>query len=236
MSESNKIKIPIIVVTLIFVTTFGNVTAQSINKSDTQCPVVSVSCVGSNRCYEDPYLFRADVSGASADLKLSYEWTVIGGRIIRGQGTPQITVIGSRSRKAVIYRNGRSVEESVLDPYTATVKLTGVPAACVTKTTASLSLIIDRPRPVTIVEEFGRLNFQQLKPKLDNFAFALRNDPGAIGYIVSEGKWPLEKRAMVYLVESQKINPGRITYEERAKTKEPNVKLFLVPAGAVPPQ
>ena len=236
MSESNKIKIPIIVVMLICVTTFGNAAPESINKSDTQCPVVSVSCVSSNRCYEDPYLFRADVSGVSADLKLSYEWTVIGGRIISGQGTPQITVIGNRSRKERVFRDGGWVEETILDPYTAVVNLTGVPAECRDKSTATVSLIIERPPPVSIVEEFGRLSFQQLKPKLDNFAGVLRNSPGSTGHILSEGKWTLKKRAMAYLVETQELDPARITYGERAKTKEPNVKLFLVPAGAALPQ
>lgn len=218
---------------LVFATnTFG----QSSDAANRACPSVSVSCVSGKSCYEDPYSFRADVSGASADLTLSFEWTVIGGRIISGQGTPQITVIGNRSSKLVVYRDGRFVEEMVLDPYTVVVKLTGVPAACGNKTTASMSLIVDRPPPITIVEEFGRVTFQQLKPKLDNFARALHNAPGATGYIVSEGKWPSQKRAIEYLVETQKLNASRINYVERIKTKKLNVKLFLVPAGATPPK
>lgn len=219
---------------LVFAT---NAFAQSSNAPNATCPVVSVSCVGGKTfCHEDPYAFRAEVSGASPDLTLSYEWTVIGGRIISGQGTQQITVIGNRSHKVVVYRDGRFVEEMVLDPYTATVKVTGGPAACDNKSTASISLIIDPPPPILIVEEFGRLSFQQLKPKLDNFARVLRNAPGATGYIESEGKWTLKERAMAYLVATQELDPARIGYGERAKKKELNVKLFLIPAGAVPPQ
>jgi hypothetical protein len=213
-----------------------NTFAQSSDVANRPCPSVSVSCVSSKYCFEDPYEFRADVSGASSDLKLSFEWTVVGGRIINGQGTPQITVVGDRTRRMVSHE-GRWVEEMVLDPITAVVKLTGGPAECAMKLTASISFLNERNvPPISIVDEFGRLSFQPVKPRLDNFAMLLRNHPLATGYIVSEGEWPLEKRAMVYLVETKQIDAARLHYVQRNKTKDLNIKLFLVPPGATPPK
>jgi hypothetical protein len=53
--------------------------------------------------------------------------------------------------------------------------------------------------------------------------------------MVSEGKWSLEKRAMEYLVTKHDLNADRLKYVERKKMAAPNVKLFLVPQGATPP-
>jgi hypothetical protein len=92
------------------------------------------------------------------------------------------------------------------------------------------------PSAVTKVEEFGPLLFRDLKPKLDSFAQTFRMQPGSVGYIVSEGKWPSLKRAIEYLVKKQGLNAERLVYAEKKKQDELKVKLYLIPIGASPPQ
>ncbi len=193
-----------------------------------------VSCLNSNACSDDPYSLRAYVKDASPALKLSYGWTVRGGRIVSGQGTPQVTVIGDRTLR-VVNRGGRWTEEMLLGSLTATVILTGAPSQCV-NTAASLSMMVGDHWPrFQLVQEFGRVSFSQLKTNLDSFAQVLQSQPGAMGYIVSEGNWPFEKRAKEYLLVKQKLTADRVKYVARKKTKELNVKLYLVPSGATPP-
>lgn len=120
--------------------------------------------------------------------------------------------------------------------FSATVKLIGAPPQCV-HTVASMAFIMeeDMVPPVTTIGEFGPISFSQVKARLENFARVLANNPGAMGYVVSESKWPLQKRAMEYLVSQHKLQPDRVKYVNRNKTKDLKVKLYLVPQGARPP-
>jgi hypothetical protein len=91
------------------------------------------------------------------------------------------------------------------------------------------------PKP-KVIEEFGNISFKDTKTRLDSFAYQLRNQRGATAYIVSEGNWPQAKRAVDYLVGTKGIDDGRITYVSKNRTKRLNVKLYVVPAGALPPR
>ena len=198
---------------LAVVATASNGLAQS------SCPTVSVSCVGTN-CYEPPFFFLASVSNLDPTQKISFEWTVANGEIVAGQGTWVIKVVASPVNQTV----------------TASVKLIGAPPEC-TGTTASISYIDERgmvPKP-KVIEEFGSISFKDTKTRLDSFAYQLGNQPGATAYIVSEGNWSQAKRAMDYLVGTKGIDDGRITYVSKSRTKRVNVKLYVVPAGALPP-
>ena len=232
MRDGNKTELPIMVVILIFVTTVGNVAAQS--QSETRCPSVSVSLIESPRPEQDPWSFVATVGNVSPDLKLSYEWTARNGQVVSGQGTPQVKVLGNRVRK-IFNRDGRIVEELQLESFTATVAVRGAPSDC-DKPRASMSFIGGPPPPpVTKADEFGPLSFRNLKLKLDNFAQMFRMQPGSVGYIISEGKWPLQKRAIEYLVEKQGLDSERLKYVEKEKARDLKVKLYLIPPGASPP-
>jgi len=74
-----------------------------------------------------------------------------------------------------------------------------------------------------------------VKWRLDSFAIHLRNQPGAMGYIVTDGKWSKAKRAIEYLV-TKGLNAERLRYVPGNKKKLLVIKLYLVPAGAVPPK
>ena len=203
----------IAIAVLVLGATVSNGIAQS------SCPTVSVSCASTN-CYESPFFFLASVSNPVPTQKISFEWTVANGQIVAGQGTSLIKVIATPVNLTV----------------TASVKLIGAPPEC-TGTTASISYIDERGMvpPAKVIEEFGNISFKATKTRLDSYASQLQNQPGATAYIVSEGNWPHAKRAMDYLVGTKGIDDGRITYVSKSRTKRVNVKLYIVPAGALPP-
>ena len=207
--------------------------AQSV-QSDTRCPTVSVSFLDGYPNAPGPWSYVATVGNASPDLKLSYDWTARNGQIVDGQGTPQVKVLGNRVRRLVVNRDGRIVEELELESFTATVTVKGVAPQC-SGTTASMSYIPGIAPAITKADEFGALSFQQVKIRLDAFAQMFRIHPGSAVYIVSEGKWSLQKRAFDYLVKKQGLNAERLTYVEKKKTDQLTVKLYLIPQGASPP-
>lgn len=187
--------------------------------AQSSCPTVSVSCVGTS-CYEPPFFFLASVSNADPTQKISFEWTVANGQIVAGQGTSAIKVVGNRDNGTL----------------TASVKLVGAPPECKT-TTASMSLIDERGMvpPAKLIEEFGNVSADEVKWRLDSFANHLRNQPGAMGYIVSDGKWLKAKRAVEYLL-TKGIDAERLRYVPGNKKKLLVIKLYVVPSGAVPPK
>jgi hypothetical protein len=201
--------------TLIFLFCQISALAQS-NAPEPHCPRVSVSSTGNNSSTESPFSFVANVTDACPNQSFSYEWTIYNGMVVQGQGSSKIKVIGKR-------------------PLTATVKLTGLPAACV-NAVASMSFIPGPPPPpVRQIDEFGSVSFQKLKPHLDQFALQLRNSPGSMGSIVSTRKWPLAKKAVNYLLSKHDIPAERMLFVDQKKKGPMLVKLYIVPAGAVPP-
>src|SRR2546426_9097832 len=53
------------------------------------CPTVTVSCP-SDLGNDKPLIFTASIIGGDPRAILTYKWTVYGGTIIQGQGTPTI--------------------------------------------------------------------------------------------------------------------------------------------------
>ena len=199
-----------------------------------KCPRVMVSCVGTNGC-EPPYYFLASVTNGDPTQKISFEWSVFNGRIIAGQGISVVKVVANQVTRT-FNRNGKLVTEvRNQGSLTASVKLVGASPDC--KDIAASMTFVDESDlvpPVVLVEEFGNISLNDVKMRLDSFASRLRNAPGSMGYIVSDGKWSKAKPAIEYLV-TKGINAERLRYVP-GKNKLPRIKLYVVPAGAVPPK
>lgn len=199
---------------------------KEISKSDPQCPTVSVSCP-SQREDGQPLTFVVTVNGADPEAVLTYTWTTYGGTIIEGQGSPTIKLKAERWK-------GQS--------FTATVTIGGLNPAC--SSTASCSLLPGLPPPPrSKFASYGVLPRKQEKERLDNFAAMLKNQPGAMGYILS---YPARRqtgtasaageRARVHLVKEHSIEVGRIVTVAGGLKKKLTVDLWIVPTGAIPPK
>jgi len=189
------------------------------------CPTISISCPTDLVTAGQPATVSVNVSGGG-NFNVTYNWTVSGGTITGGQGTPSITIDTSGLA-------GQSV--------TATVELGGLPPECdrtesCTFTVQGQAEII-QPRKF---DEYADLRFNDEKARLDNFAIQLQQDPGTQGYYVIFGSCDGEAdqrsaRAVDYLVSNRGIDRSRITVVNGGCREQLTVELWLRPTGAVEP-
>lgn len=187
------------------------------------CPTVTVTCPDS-ATENAPVTFTANLSGGSANVTPTYNWTVSAGRIISGEGTTSITVdtagLAGQTIRATLDVGGYGMP---------------CPASC------SVSLPIDlKPRKF---DEYYDIARNDEKARLDNYAIQLQSEPGAQGYIII---YPSEKaksnaaqeratRISDYLVNSRGIDASRFTVTMGRARENWMIELWIVPQGAPPP-
>jgi hypothetical protein len=114
------------------------------------------------------------------------------------------------------------------------------PEPTVAPTPADIPAVTPTPQQF---DTYGRIARNDEKARLDNFAVALQNDPGATGYIIAYGgrRGPAGEAqtradfAKNYLVNSRGIDPGRLVTVDGGFREEATTELWLVPSGATPP-
>ncbi|MDX6696511.1 MAG: hypothetical protein QOF02_4114 [Blastocatellia bacterium] len=178
----------------------------------------------------DLITFSSDVSygGSSA---LNYTWTIspAGAKIVRGSGTPTITVdtsgLGGQPVSAIIVVDDGSGDRSCRQSARATTDVIKPPEA----------VIFDRVPPVT---------YDDLKARLDNLAIELQNTPTAQGYIFvytapssRPGQYErLSKRVSDYLTQKRQIDSSRLVILNGGNRETDFYEFWIVPQGARPPQ
>ncbi|MDQ3907506.1 MAG: hypothetical protein M3268_04095, partial [Acidobacteriota bacterium] len=133
------------------------------------CPNISVSCPTPG-APGAPATFTADLSGGTAGRTPAFNWVVTGGTITSGQGTSSITVDTA----------GLSGSE-----LRATVEVAGYGPRC----SASCATAIPKPPPPPPAQprpfdEYGEIQRDDEKARLDNFAAELQSNPSAQGYYI----------------------------------------------------
>jgi len=186
------------------------------------CPTIQVACpdpISENQ----PITFSANIAGTLTGIT-GYNWTISAGRILRGQGTPSITVdisgLAGQTVRADLDVRGFNIP---------------CPASC------SVSVPIPlRPRKF---DEYPDIAFNDEKARLDNFAIQLQGEPGAKGYIIvhppnrarSGDAQKRARRINDYLVNTRGIDAGRIVTTINGAGDEWVFELWIVPEGAPPP-
>ena len=195
---------------------FISMTAFSGVSQEYQCPTVRVECVSLPDCCPSPVEFVVRLSGPQPPV-VSYKWTVSAGGIVRGQGTTSIKVISPR-----------------WESLTATVEIFGPDPKC--PRVASFTIICEAPLSVRLFDQYSSLSFAKEKLRLDQFARQLKNEPTSRGYILVAGNGSQAKRAKEYLVTHHSLEADRVVaMSKRLKSANPRTRLFIVPAGALPP-
>ena len=187
------------------------------------CPSVAIYCPDTVPAGQ-PVTFTANVSGGTPNINPTYNWTVSAGTITSGQGTTSITVdtagLGGR-------------------PITAKVEVMGYNLECNASCTTQVP---ERPISSTF-DEYGNIARDDEKARLDNFAVALQNAPGARGYyIIYPGRntrpGEADRRAAFareYLMNTRGIESRRIVTLVGAPSDALTIRLWIVPEGADPP-
>ena len=139
------------------------------------------------------------------------------GEIVSGQGTRSIKVVAP--------------DWSSL---TASLSVIGLPTQCA-GVTASMTVFREHVPTAQLFDQFGSAPFAKVRPRLDNFAEQLRNQPGAMGFILVNGEWGLAEGAKSYLVTQHGIEAERIVNVRKKRSRRLIIKLYIVPAGAIPP-
>ena len=158
-----------------------------------------------------------------------FKWTVSAGTIMTGQGTDVITVDTT----------GLGGQE-----LTATAELVGAPPGC--RASASTTTQVNAPPDACDYrfDEYGDINFEDEKARLDNFAIQLLNVPMSIGSIhMSAGQVTFKNEARErlgriksYLVNVRNIDPSRIVTADCGFTQELIIRLRIVPFGSTLPE
>lgn len=190
------------------------------------CPTISVSGPSDVAQPGDTMTFTANVNGGSQS-SVTYNWTVSQGEIVRGQGTPVITVQTTSGMA------GANV--------TATVEVGNLCVAC-TDRTASATAGISAPPPVPTanqIAEIGAGPADVVKANLDPFFSELSNNPNATGYIINYGP-PKEvarrEKDIRAAIKFRNFDISRVTIVNGGdKGMGVRTVLFVVPAGAPNP-
>ncbi len=188
------------------------------------CPNVSIYCPDTVTLGQ-PVTFTANASGGTPGVTATYRWTVSAGSITSGQGTPSITVDTTGL-------GGQAI--------TAKVEVLGYEMDC----SASCTAQVPQPPRRKSFDEFGNIARDDEKARLDLFAIQLQNEPGARGYIVvypGARSRPNEAqrradRAREYLVNTRGMEASRIITTVGPTRDAFTVQLWIVPAGAEPPE
>lgn len=187
------------------------------------CPSISIYCPGAVTLGQ-PVTFSANISGGDAGVTPIYNWKVSAGTITSGQGTPSITVDAT----------GLAGQ-----PITATLAMGGYNLDCTATCTTQIPVRVENRK----FDEYGNINRDDEKARLDNFAIQLQQEPDAKGYIIvyagRRGRpgdaQKRAARARDYLVSMRGIDASRIVTLDGGTRDDLTVELWLVPTGAPAP-
>jgi hypothetical protein len=219
----------IVVVAVCFFSVASASFRASAQQSKTKCPKTMVTCPDTVNA-GDALTFVADLRGGDQNVTPTYNWTVSAGTISSGQGTSVITVDTTGL-------SGASV--------TATVDVGGYDRECGYGSTASsCTTSVTKKAEARKLDEYGALKPQDENARLDNFVIELQSDPTAQAYLVyysgsssrPGGVKKTAARAIDYLVTKRGLDGQRVMTLDGGMREQATLELWIVPAGAPPPQ
>ena len=186
------------------------------------CPSISVSSPSDLIGLGSVATFTANVNGGTQQNP-TFDWTVSGGSITGGQGTPAITVSAAP---------GSTV--------TATVNVGGDLCRDCVKTSSGSAQFQVEGKPVNKkVADIEEAKPDQIKAQLDNFFIELNNDPTAKGYIINYGT-KAQQTARLKVINAaiafRKFEKSRLVFIDGGENGGAvKTELWLNPVGADTP-
>ncbi len=187
------------------------------------CPKVEVSSPTLNTAPGETITFIATIDEESEKKSVKYEWSVLGGDILEGQGTSTI----------------KTQQKDVGESLTATVEVKILPDGCAV--TDSETAATWCPLSVTEIDEFSITATQIDKARLNNLAKQSKDNPVAQIYIIEQFKNNTSQKSIerknqmiIDYLKTQGVDRDWITLLN-AFDKEHQTRFILVPAGAQPP-
>lgn len=190
------------------------------------CPTIDVIGPGGIPFQGEPVSFTANVDTKErTDLQIEYVWTVSSGKIIYGQGTPNITV-------------ERDSDESI----TVTVEIKGFPEGCSNADSETMGCGLRPPQPIK-AGEFLNFVTPTEKNQLKDLKNKVLNDSNAQIYVIGRFKENTSEKETAqklkklgrFLMKELAVESSRITIT-RVFGESEFSEIWLVPPGANNPQ
>jgi hypothetical protein len=190
-----------------------------------QCASISVSGPSGITQIGDSMTFTANVSGGTQS-STTFNWTVSAGTITSGQGTSTITVATNADLA------GQTI--------TATVDVGGQCSETCPRSASSSGEVARPPDKIISrkIDEFGALEADDLKIRLENLRTELANDPGAIGYIITSGSGKAKTKQLNNIkkaIDFLRIDSSRVRLVDGDATAPVGSIIWIQPAGGEPP-
>jgi hypothetical protein len=197
-------------------------TAQ--DQTGSNCPTVSVTGPSGVIPAGEISTYKASIDRKGKVLKLEYVWSVSSGNIVAGQGTSRIEVRES---------NGSCI--------TATVEIKGFPESC-PSTASEFACGDPAPQPTKLDEFVGSLAKVRTERFIEAFNKA-KDDSYAQVYIFISGarrnpESSIRKKRQIlmkHITITCRYDTQRVTFVDVDNKQDDRVTIWLVPAGANPP-
>lgn len=197
------------------------------------CPVITVECPSELVQPGVPINFKAKISGAGPDRKLTFQWVASAGTFTSGAQGEVAVSKGDAEFTAVLDTTGVPGNSLV----TATVEVGGLDRSCSNSNSCTTGTV--RTHHPHAMDSYGNIRFADEMARLDNFAFQVQNDPDFHAFIECYGGRVGQRgeararceRAKRYLTGRRGIAPGRIVLVDGGFREELSVGLWLLPAG-----
>ncbi|NJM54400.1 MAG: hypothetical protein HC846_14100 [Blastocatellia bacterium] len=192
-----------------------------------ECPTsITVTGPSAVTLINDSMTFTANVSGGTQN-NTTFNWTVDKGTITSGQGTSTISVA----------TNADIAGQTV----TATVQVGGLCDQCTQNTASSTGEVqAEEKKPISRqLDEFGPLQADDLKVRLQNLQVELSNDPTATAYVITSGSGRAKTRQVNNIrtaIRFLRLDESRIRIVDGDASAPVGTVIWITPAGAEPPQ
>ncbi|HEY5884470.1 MAG TPA: hypothetical protein VIT88_07265 [Pyrinomonadaceae bacterium] len=196
-------------------------------QANARCPAVWIDGPSSDVVHGEPIIFNARLN-ANASSRPQFHWHTSAGTIISGQGTSSI-----------------KVDTVGLGGVTVIVRVTvsGVATTCPTDASRSANVYQEGIICALPFDQYGDIDFEDEKARLDNFAIQVSQVKDSTGYIfVYAGRRTYEGEAAErllrvrrYVVEYRQIPADRIITVDAGYRDDLETVLIIGPKGATPP-
>ncbi len=188
------------------------------------CPEINVAGDGFRKDRNQPLKFSVAIKDEEPNSKLSLEWSVSVGKIIKGQNTNQIEVDLSETNDKFI---------------SASVQVKGLHPECENHDFAS-TRVDSYPYKI---DEFSHILYSELSARFDGFMFYLIDEPNSTGYMIIYGSRDGNKKDVARMVKMtnqimvfRRYDSSRVIIVDGGYREEMMIEFYVVPAGVEPPK
>jgi hypothetical protein len=160
------------------------------------------------------------LNGAAPANAIRFRWSISRGTIVSGQDSNQITI-------DTVALEGAEIEVSVEPIDVSTCRIEAKHTIKVTRRPFVCGMAFDW---------IGKIRFEDMAARLDNYAIQLQNHPTTRGAIIADSSRPKERKDYIrrvrnYLTKVRRIPSERLVFIE-GNRREFMITLHVVPEGA----